>query len=70
VYGTLISGECEAVLVDALMTNEQGQRLSAWVGAKGKALSEVLITHGHGNHFFGATPVLAAFPAAALVAAT
>jgi glyoxylase-like metal-dependent hydrolase (beta-lactamase superfamily II) len=67
---TLISGDTDAVLVDALMTIKQGQELSAWIHAKGKTVSSVVITHGHGDHFFGAAKVLEAFPGAALVAAS
>jgi glyoxylase-like metal-dependent hydrolase (beta-lactamase superfamily II) len=67
---TLISGDTDAVLVDALMTIKQGQELSAWIQAKGKNVSSVFITHGHGDHFFGAAKVLEAFPDAALVAAS
>jgi glyoxylase-like metal-dependent hydrolase (beta-lactamase superfamily II) len=65
---TLISGDEDAVLIDALMTFKQGHELSAWIQAKGKNVSSVFITHGHGDHFFGAAKVLEAFPGAALVA--
>jgi glyoxylase-like metal-dependent hydrolase (beta-lactamase superfamily II) len=67
---TLISGERDAVLVDALLTTVEGKRLASWVQDSGKPLSLVFITHGHGDHFFGAGPTLAAFPDARLVAAT
>jgi glyoxylase-like metal-dependent hydrolase (beta-lactamase superfamily II) len=65
---TLIAGARDALLVDALMTTKQGHDVAGWVADTGKDLSTVLITHGHGDHFFGAAPVLAAFPAASLVA--
>jgi glyoxylase-like metal-dependent hydrolase (beta-lactamase superfamily II) len=67
---TLISGERDAVLVDALLTIVEGKRLASWVQNSGKPPSLVFITHGHGDHFFGAGPTLAAFPDARLVAAT
>jgi glyoxylase-like metal-dependent hydrolase (beta-lactamase superfamily II) len=67
---TLISGDKDAVLVDALMTIKQGNDLSTWIRAKDKQVSTVIVTHGHGDHFFGATKVLEAFPGAALVAAS
>jgi glyoxylase-like metal-dependent hydrolase (beta-lactamase superfamily II) len=54
---TLISGDADAVLVDAPMTIKQGQELPAWIHAKGKNVSSVVITHGHGDHFFGAAKV-------------
>jgi glyoxylase-like metal-dependent hydrolase (beta-lactamase superfamily II) len=65
---TLIAGEREAILVDALMTIEEGRQLASWIGDSGKNLTNIVITHGHGDHFFGAGPVLAAFPDARLVA--
>lgn len=67
---TLISGTHDAVLVDALMTIEQGRELSAWIEGKDKGLGAIVITHGHGDHFFGAAPILADFPTARLVAAS
>jgi glyoxylase-like metal-dependent hydrolase (beta-lactamase superfamily II) len=65
---TLISGERDAVLVDALLTTDEGRRLAKWVRDAGKRLSAVFITHGHGDHFFGAGPLLDAFPDAPLLA--
>jgi len=38
-----------------------------WVKASGKNLTTIYITHGHGDHFFGAGPVLSTFPDAKLV---
>jgi glyoxylase-like metal-dependent hydrolase (beta-lactamase superfamily II) len=65
---TLIAGERDAILVDALMTFDEGHQLASWIGEAGKNLTNIFITHGHGDHFFGAGPVLATFPAAQLVA--
>jgi len=64
---TLISGEREAVLVDALITIAETQRLVEWIRAKNKVLTTVYITHGHADHFFGLNTVLAAFPQAKAV---
>ena len=65
---TLIYGERDAVLVDAFMTIEQAHALGEWVEAHGKHLTTIYVTHGHGDHFFGASTVLQRFPRARLVA--
>jgi glyoxylase-like metal-dependent hydrolase (beta-lactamase superfamily II) len=65
---TLIAGDREAVLVDALLTTSEGERLASWVRQTGKRPSAIVITHGHGDHFFGAGPLLDAFPDAPLLA--
>jgi len=65
---TLISGDRDALLVDALLTTSEGERLAAWVQGTGKRLRAIFVTHGHGDHFFGAGPVLGAFPGAQLMA--
>lgn len=62
VSATLISGERDAVLVDALLTVGQAQDLAEWVAASRKNLTTVYITHGHGDHWFGLGTVLARFP--------
>src|SRR6202171_6863207 len=62
VSATLISGERDAVLVDALLTVGQAQDLAEWVDATGKNLTTVYITHGHGDHWFGLGTVLDRFP--------
>jgi glyoxylase-like metal-dependent hydrolase (beta-lactamase superfamily II) len=65
---TLISGDRDAILVDALLTTSEGQQLAAWVQTTGKRPRAVFVTHGHADHFFGAGPVLNAFPGAQLMA--
>src|SRR2546423_259356 len=65
---TLIYGDHHAVLVDALMTMGEGRALAGWVAAQGRNLSMIYITHGHGDHFFGASAVLERFPTARMVA--
>jgi glyoxylase-like metal-dependent hydrolase (beta-lactamase superfamily II) len=59
---TLISGEHDAVLADALLTVGQARDLADWVAAYGKHLTAVYITHGHGDHWFGLSVILERFP--------
>jgi glyoxylase-like metal-dependent hydrolase (beta-lactamase superfamily II) len=68
ISSTLISGERDAVLVDTPITVEQARALANWVAARGKNLTTIYATHGHGDHFFGATTVLERFPGARFVA--
>jgi glyoxylase-like metal-dependent hydrolase (beta-lactamase superfamily II) len=68
ISSTLISGERDAVLVDAPITLEQARSLANWIATSGKNLTMIYATHGHGDHFFGATTVLERFPSARFVA--
>ena len=65
---TLIYGEKDAVLVDAYMTAKQANALANWIASKGKNLTTIYITHGHGDHWFGVGTVLERFPNAKVVA--
>jgi len=51
---TLIYGSQDAVLTDPGMTTEQAQVLGDWVARKGRNLTDIFITHGHGDHWFAA----------------
>jgi glyoxylase-like metal-dependent hydrolase (beta-lactamase superfamily II) len=68
ISSTLISGERDAVLVDTPITVEQSRALVNWLVARGKNLTTIYATHGHGDHFFGTTTVLERFPGARFVA--
>ena len=59
---SLISGERDAVLIDAAMTREDAGRIVDWIRETGKNLTTIYITHGHADHFFGLNTLLAAFP--------
>jgi glyoxylase-like metal-dependent hydrolase (beta-lactamase superfamily II) len=51
---TLIYGDRDAVLTDPGMTADQARVLGDWVAAKGRNVTDIFITHGHGDHFFAA----------------
>lgn len=65
---TLIHGVRDAVLVDAFMTVNQATALADWVASKNKNLTTIYVTHGHGDHWFGAATLLQRFPNAKVVA--
>jgi glyoxylase-like metal-dependent hydrolase (beta-lactamase superfamily II) len=65
---SLVSGERDAVLIDALITFDEARQAAEWIRARGKRLTAVYITHGHGDHIFGLNTLLAAFPDARAVA--
>jgi len=51
---TLIYGSEDAVLTDPGMTEDQARVLGDWVAAKGRNLTDIFVTHGHGDHWFAA----------------
>src|SRR5213592_3973146 len=55
---TLIYGARDAVLVDAVLTVKQANALADWVASKGKNLTTIYITHGHGDHWFAVGTLL------------
>ncbi|MGY8707371.1 MBL fold metallo-hydrolase [Bradyrhizobium sp. 18BD] len=65
---TLIYGERDAMLVDTFLTGGQSKTLLDWVVSRGRNLTTIYVTHGHGDHFFGLAPLLDRFPQAKAVA--
>jgi glyoxylase-like metal-dependent hydrolase (beta-lactamase superfamily II) len=59
---TLIAGEREAVLVDALLTFDQADALADWAQAHGRHITAILVTHGHSDHWLGLARLLERFP--------
>jgi glyoxylase-like metal-dependent hydrolase (beta-lactamase superfamily II) len=51
---TLIYGSRDAVLTDPGLTEEQARVLGDWVASKDRNLTDIFITHGHGDHWFAA----------------
>jgi glyoxylase-like metal-dependent hydrolase (beta-lactamase superfamily II) len=66
---TLIAGERDAVLVDPPLTIEQTRAVGDWVEASGKNLTHIFVTHGHGDHWFGAPELADRFDAQILASA-
>lgn len=64
----LVTGETEAVLVDAGFTRADGHRLVAAVLDSGKTLTTVFVSHADPDYYFGLEAVADAFPDATLVA--
>jgi glyoxylase-like metal-dependent hydrolase (beta-lactamase superfamily II) len=51
---TLISGSEDAVLTDPGLTTDQARVLGDWVAEKDRNVTDIFITHGHGDHWFAA----------------
>src|ERR1700722_4655483 len=64
ITSTLIFGEYDAVLVDAMGTVAEGEALAAWVALHNRNLETIYITHAHFDHFYGLSIVLDRFPGA------
>jgi glyoxylase-like metal-dependent hydrolase (beta-lactamase superfamily II) len=65
---TLISDDDGILLVDCLITEQEGRELAAWVRSRSRELRYVYITHPHADHFYGLRDILTAFPDAKPVA--
>jgi glyoxylase-like metal-dependent hydrolase (beta-lactamase superfamily II) len=61
---TLIYGDHDAILVDTLATYDQVDALADWIETKGRRLSRIYITHGHGDHWLGLARLIQRFPGA------
>jgi glyoxylase-like metal-dependent hydrolase (beta-lactamase superfamily II) len=61
ITSTLIMGQRDAVLVDPPMTKAQAAKVGDWIATSGRKLRQIYVTHGHGDHWFGAIPFRADF---------
>jgi glyoxylase-like metal-dependent hydrolase (beta-lactamase superfamily II) len=68
ITSTLIIGRDEAVLVDPPLTKTQAAEVGDWIAASGRRLRQIYVTHGHGDHWFGAGPLLQRFPDVSVLA--
>ncbi len=64
----LVTGETEALVVDAAFTRADGHRIVAAVLDSGRTLTTVVITAGDPDFYFGAEVIADAFPQARFVA--
>src|SRR6202162_3050991 len=64
ITSTLIFGEYDAVLVDAMGTVAEAEALADWVALHNRNLETIYITHAHFDHFYGLSILLDRFPGA------
>ncbi len=62
ITSTLIFGEYDAVLVDAMGTVAEAEALAVWVALHNRNLETIYITHAHFDHFYGLSILLDRFP--------
>jgi glyoxylase-like metal-dependent hydrolase (beta-lactamase superfamily II) len=65
---TLIFGEHDAVLVDAMTTVAEAEALADWIALHNRNLETIYITHAHFDHFYGLSVLLDRFPRARAIA--
>jgi glyoxylase-like metal-dependent hydrolase (beta-lactamase superfamily II) len=59
---TLIYGERDAILVDTSLTDQRSKEPREWAVESGKNLTNIYVTHTHGDHYFGLKRLLDKFP--------
>jgi glyoxylase-like metal-dependent hydrolase (beta-lactamase superfamily II) len=64
----LLTGEREALLIDAQLVNSEATQLAALIRKSGKKLTTIFITHPHPDHFMGLQVLQKEFPDARIVA--
>jgi glyoxylase-like metal-dependent hydrolase (beta-lactamase superfamily II) len=68
ITSTLIFGEHDAALVDAMLTVAEAAALADWVALHNRNLETIYITHAHFDHFYGLGILLDRFPRARAIA--
>lgn len=70
VSSSLITGDKEAILVDAQFGVGDGKALVELVRASGKTLTTIYISGGDPDYYFGLEPIVDAFPNAKVIASS
>jgi glyoxylase-like metal-dependent hydrolase (beta-lactamase superfamily II) len=68
VTSVLVSGEKDAILIDAQFTLSDAHRLAGMILDSKKNLTTIYVTHGHPDHYFGAGVLKQTFPDVKIVA--
>jgi glyoxylase-like metal-dependent hydrolase (beta-lactamase superfamily II) len=68
VASVIVTGQKEAVLIDAQWTLSNAHRVVAEILETGKDLKTIYLTHAHPDHYFGVGTIAEAFPQARVVA--
>ena len=68
VSSVLVSGEKQAILVDAQFGKSQAQQVVEKIRASGKQLTTIYISHGDPDYYFGLDTLTTAFPNAKVLA--
>ncbi|HGM5581781.1 TPA: MBL fold metallo-hydrolase [Pseudomonas putida] len=68
VSSVIVSGERDAVLVDAQFGKAQAEQVAERLRASGKRLTTIYISHGDPDYYFGLDTLTQAFPDAKVVA--
>ncbi|WP_053145848.1 MBL fold metallo-hydrolase [Pseudomonas sp. P97.38] len=68
VSSVLVSGEHDAILVDAQFGKSQAEQVVEKIRASGKRLTTIYISHGDPDYYFGLQTLTAAFPEAEVLA--
>ena len=68
VSSVLVTGEKDAILIDAQFGKSQAQQLVEQVRASGKRLTTIYISHGDPDYYFGLDTLTTAFPQARVLA--
>ena len=68
VSSVLVSGDKDAILIDAQFGKAQAQHVVDKIRASGKHLTTIYISHGDPDYYFGLDTLVAAFPEANVLA--